>query len=60
VKFLLSLSATLLTCHQCCVDVLSDSALMLEVEPVQYLKVAEQILQVVLDLAVVLSLARKP
>ena len=33
---------------------------MLEVEPAQYLKVAEQILQIVLDLSVVPSLARKP
>ena len=33
---------------------------MLEVGPAQYLKVAEQILQIVLDLSVVPSLPEKP
>lgn len=33
---------------------------MLEVEPAQYLKVAKQILQIVLDLSVVPSLVGKP
>ena len=35
-------------------------ALVLEVEPAQYLKVAEQILQIFLDLSLVPSSARKP
>ena len=35
-------------------------ALMLEVEPAQYLKVAKQILQIVLDLSVVPSSVGKP
>jgi len=35
-------------------------ALMLEVEPAQYLKVAKQILQIVLDFSVVPSLVAKP
>ena len=58
VKFLPSLSQTLLLFDQC--FALIKCVLMLEVEPAQYLKVAEQIWQIVLDLSTVLSLAGKP
>ena len=51
VKFLPSFSQTLLLFDQC--FALIKCVLMLEVEPAQYLKVAEQIWRIVLDLSTV-------
>ena len=52
VKFLPSLSPTLLLFDQCCVGILSVCS-CLKLKPAQYLKVAEQIWQIVLDLSTV-------